>query len=66
MGDGVLPPIINVHGIDWLAEQVIKLSRDRDLVVDYKKRSRDWMLTHYNTKKMVGVYEDLYEGVLNK
>ena len=61
LGNGELPPVLNCYCIDLVAERCVELSKDRARVNAIGKAGREWMLRNYNARKIVQMYENLYE-----
>lgn len=65
LGDGQPPPIVNVAWWDELAVYLIEMGKDPDAIVDLKRRTRAWMLEHYNAERIIQLWDRLYSEVLN-
>tara|TARA_R110002111_G_C6005195_1_gene373763 strand:+ start:3527 stop:7105 length:3579 start_codon:yes stop_codon:yes gene_type:complete len=65
LGDGQLPPIVNVAWWDELAVFLIEMHKDPEALINLKQRSRDWMLKYYHAERILQHWECLYLGVLD-
>jgi hypothetical protein len=61
LGDGRLPPILNARWIDEVCEYVLALGKNPEWVQALGQASRDWMIRHYNGRRIIALYEEIYK-----
>ena len=64
LGEGTPPPIINVSGIDELAQQIIQFSSGKKNIQTIKKQGRSWMEKYYNPKRLCKQWEQRYLEIM--
>lgn len=65
LGEGKPPPIINVQGIEGLADEIIKLTKNKKYLRKCQVEGRRWMERYYNPDKVCAMWEKFYEEVSN-
>lgn len=57
------PPILTAQTADEVANQLLKLHRDRELVGTLGRESREWVGSHHGEQAIRGAYLNLFEAV---
>lgn len=57
------PPILVAQTADEVANQLLKLHRDRELVGTLGRESREWVGSHHGEQAIRGAYLNLFEAV---
>ena len=64
LGRGEGPPIINISGIDELAQTIIDLSTNITKVKELQQKSRKWMEKYYSPRRLSQLWEERYLGMI--
>lgn len=64
LGEGNDLPFINVGSEEELRDELIHLIEDRELLLERSQYTRLWMERYYTEKRLLALYVNLYEGLL--
>jgi len=62
--DGVSGFLYPVGDIAGMADGCLALCRDEGLYADFSRQARDRVVEHFDSEKIIPLYEDLYQAVL--
>lgn len=63
LGQGTPPPIVNCHGTDFLVNNLLDLADNRQQFIDLKVQSFEWANEHYSARRLVSLWDGIYEKV---
>jgi glycosyltransferase involved in cell wall biosynthesis len=64
--DGETGHLVTMGDIAAMAEHVIELLSDERKQREMGRRGRAWAVEHFNTRKVIPQYENLYERVIRR
>ena len=59
-------PIIDVNGIDQMAQEIVELWQDTEYRSKQAEKSRLWMEKHYNIQKITDIWVEFYENLVKE
>lgn len=64
LGEGEMPPIVNVRGINEFLLAVMDLHKHPEKLREIRKASREWMLKYYNIDRIISLWAKIYEEMM--